>query len=247
MKKKIVGILVCTLLIATAVVLVPGQPSGLDIRVKEITDPESGCLNPSVQPIDAIVENVGSVVVLDHTCYAKIYHPPDNPIPIYEDFVTNIDLLIGDTETVAFDDYNFVTEGVYKLTINIPCVGDVNSADNLAEIFICVQYSCDSGDMIDDIIVDFETFEPPRLPQGKYNPPHNYLEQAKDKITSGMTGDPCDPDNQVHLDIAKDRLNKFIGNVEDLVPDYITLAERDRLIDEANSIIDALTYCIPCE
>lgn len=162
----------------------------------------------------------------------------------YAELVEHVTVPASGEVFVDFPDWTPLDYGEYCVTAFTLSENDNDQSNDCKTVNIIV--TDDLEGLIDDLITYFETFEPPRLPRGKYNPPYNYLTQAKDKITSGMTGDPCDPDNQAHLDIAKDRLNKFIGNVEDLLPTYITLDEANTLINAARSIIDFLNYCIPC-
>jgi len=141
MNKKILGIFVMTLLITTAVVLVPGQPPLThDVEVVIITSPEA-CIEPGYQDIEAIVGNLGTVQELDLTCYAEIYEfitDPEHGTRVYDDNVNDIDLDVGDTETVTFANYNFAVEGRYELTICIPLVGDGDSSNNCLTLVIFV-------------------------------------------------------------------------------------------------------------
>jgi len=75
-------------------------------------------------PIEAIVENLGTFTETDLTCYAELYEyitDPLNGTLVYEDNETGISLNpLGDTQTVDFDSYNFVDQGVYGLEIDFP-------------------------------------------------------------------------------------------------------------------------------
>jgi len=75
-------------------------------------------------PIEAIVENLGTFTETDLTCYAKLYEyitDPLNGTLVHEDNETGISLNpLGDQQTVGFDSYNFVDQGVYGLEIDFP-------------------------------------------------------------------------------------------------------------------------------
>lgn len=75
-------------------------------------------------PIEAIVENLGTFTESGLTCYAELYEYITDPINgtlVYEDNETGINLdPLGDQQTVPFDSYNFVDQGVYGLEIDFP-------------------------------------------------------------------------------------------------------------------------------
>ncbi|KYK26381.1 hypothetical protein AYK20_09025 [Thermoplasmatales archaeon SG8-52-1] len=72
---------------------------------------------------------LGTFPELDLTCWAEIYEyytDPENGTLLYEDNVTNIDLDVplGGTETLTFDDFNFANEGIYGLFLSMPDEND---------------------------------------------------------------------------------------------------------------------------
>jgi hypothetical protein len=81
-------------------------------------------IQPGSQDIDVIVENIGTFPALGMTCTAEICEFLTNCTEgtlIYEDMKENIDIEepLGGTETLEFDDYTFVDEGVYGLYLNL--------------------------------------------------------------------------------------------------------------------------------
>jgi hypothetical protein len=94
-----------------------------DVGIKEVTSPNI-YIRPGNQNINAIIENIGTFPEQDMTCYAEIYEyitNCTNGTLVYEDNIINIDIEqpLGGTETLTFDDYNFSTEGVYCLDLNL--------------------------------------------------------------------------------------------------------------------------------
>jgi hypothetical protein len=82
-------------------------------------------IQPGVENIEAIATNHGTFNELDLTCWAEIYDfidDPENGTLLYEDNITNIDLDVplGGTETLIFDDFNFAREGLYGLFLDMP-------------------------------------------------------------------------------------------------------------------------------
>jgi hypothetical protein len=81
-------------------------------------------ITPGSQDIDVIVENIGTFPEVDMVCTAVINEYVTNCTQgtlVYEDMKENIDIEepLGGTETLRFDDYTFVDEGVYGLFLNL--------------------------------------------------------------------------------------------------------------------------------
>jgi hypothetical protein len=89
-----------------------------------------GAISPDVyirsgtKDIRAIAENIGTFPERDMICYAEIWEfltNCTNGTLVYEDNITDIDILepLGGTETLTFDDFNFHSEGLYGLFLNL--------------------------------------------------------------------------------------------------------------------------------
>ena len=162
----------------------------------------------------------------------------------YTEIVEDVTVDFGDEVFVNFPDWTPSDYGEYCVTAFTLFENDNDQSNDCKTVNIIV--TDDLEGLIDDLLTYFETFKPDDPSYGWYNPPHNKLKQANNSIILGLDGDPCDGQSKAHFDTAIDRLNKFIGNVEDLVPSHITLDEANTLINAARSIIGFLTYCIPC-
>jgi hypothetical protein len=95
-------------------------------------------IQPGTQDIEGLATNFGTFPELDLTCWAEIYEyitDPENATLLYEDNITNIDLDVplGGTEALIFDDFNFADEGVYGLFLNMPNADDDKTSNNLAK------------------------------------------------------------------------------------------------------------------
>ena len=93
-----------------------GGPGGVDIY-----------LAPGVQPVQAIVNNLGTFVENGLNAHAEIWEYISNPngTLAYTDDVPGINLnALGGEATAIFDTYNFADEGVYKLVISLPLGND---------------------------------------------------------------------------------------------------------------------------
>jgi hypothetical protein len=93
---------------------------------------------PGNQDIVALASNIGTFPETGMTAWAEIYEfitDCENGTLIYEDNITGIDILepLGGTETLTFDDYNFVDEGVYMLALELEDDDDDYYANNLVE------------------------------------------------------------------------------------------------------------------
>jgi len=93
------------------------------------------------QNIDAIAENIGTFPELDLICYAEIYEFITNCTVgtlVYEDNISDIDLDVplGGTETLNFDNYNFATEGFYGLFLNMSDDDDDYPKNNVFDLGI---------------------------------------------------------------------------------------------------------------
>jgi len=93
------------------------------------------------QNINAIVENIGTFPELDLTCSAEIYEyitDCENGTLDYEDNIIDIDLDVplGGTEALSYNDYDFAIEGVYELVFNLLDDNDDNPKNNIRKLMI---------------------------------------------------------------------------------------------------------------
>jgi hypothetical protein len=114
-------------------------------------------IQPGTQDIEAIATNHGTFNELDLTCFAEIYDfidDPENGTLLYEDNITNIDLDVplGGTESLIFDDFNFARQGLYGLFLNMPNEDDDVTKNNEVAW----------GVFVDDTVPDsWHTLDPP--------------------------------------------------------------------------------------
>ena len=92
---------------------IPGGGMGIDTYIA-----------PGNKAITAIAENIGTFPETDMTAYAEIYEYITNCSSgtlVYEDNLTGIDILtpLTGTETLNFNSYDFVVEGVYGLMLEL--------------------------------------------------------------------------------------------------------------------------------
>jgi len=142
-------------------------------------------IQPGTEDIEALVENIGTFPEFDLTYYSEIYEyitDPENGTLIYEDNITDIDLDIplGGTELLAFDDYTFTMEGVYSLNLDIPLGIDDYPENNLEELIIGVD---------DTPPISWHEIDPPNGDNGWYNSPVELTVCAYDPdIAPGIPG-----------------------------------------------------------
>jgi sporulation protein YlmC with PRC-barrel domain len=116
-----------------------------------------GAISPDVyirsgtKDIRAIAENIGTFPERDMICYAEIWEfltNCTNGTLVYEDNITGIDIEepLGGTETLTFDDFNFHSEGVYGLFLNLTDDDDDNIANNYMEWGVGVDETPPSSD-----------------------------------------------------------------------------------------------------
>jgi hypothetical protein len=92
-------------------------------------------IQPGTQDIEGLATNLGTFPELDLTCWAEIYSyidDPENGTLLYEDNITNIDLDVplGGTQSLIFDDFNFADEGLYGLFLDMPDENDDKPGNN---------------------------------------------------------------------------------------------------------------------
>lgn len=92
-------------------------------------------INPGIQSIEALIENVGTFPETNMSCYVEIYEYITNCSEgtlVYEDNITGIDLLepLGGAQLLSFDEYNFVEEGPYAIFFSLLDDNDDNLKNN---------------------------------------------------------------------------------------------------------------------
>ena len=95
----------------------------------------------SEESIAATVQNLGTFVENDLTCYANLYdyiQDPENATEVYNNSIANIDLDVplGGEENLIFGDYTFTAQGIYTLIINIPLGIDDSQNNNIKKLGI---------------------------------------------------------------------------------------------------------------
>jgi hypothetical protein len=93
---------------------------------------------PGNQNIEGIIANIGTFPERDMTCYASIDEfitNCTNGTNVYEDMIEGIDVLepLTGTKSLTFNDYLFVDEGVYVLTLEIVDDNDDNLKNNILQ------------------------------------------------------------------------------------------------------------------
>jgi hypothetical protein len=107
-----------------------GGPPGVDLYVA-----------PGVLDIDGLVENLGTFEETGLTAYAEIWEYVSDPNGTldYTDSISGIDLdPLGGSQYLAFADYDFDLEGVYKLSLDFPTADDVDTSNNEDDLGIGV-------------------------------------------------------------------------------------------------------------
>ena len=87
----------------------------------------------SDESISGIVQNLGTFVENDLTCYADIYeyYSGPNGSHVWGNSVNDIDLTaLGGEDTVNLGNYVFETQGIYNLILDIPLTADVDDFPN---------------------------------------------------------------------------------------------------------------------
>jgi hypothetical protein len=100
-------------------------------------------IQPGTQDIEGLATNFGTFPELDLVCGAEIYEyitDPENGTLVYEDDITDIDLDVplGGTEALVFNDFTFAMEGIYGSYLDLPLEIDDYPENNLDELIIGV-------------------------------------------------------------------------------------------------------------
>jgi hypothetical protein len=207
-------------------------------------------IQPGTQDIEGLATNFGTFPELDLTCWAEIYEyitDPENATLLYEDNITDIDLDVplGGTEALIFDDFNFADEGVYGLFLNMPNADDDKTNNNLAKWGIGVDDTDpesshtlepatpdgDNGWYVSDVEVTLTASDPEILGVS------SGVKEMKYKIGSGSTQTITGSSGSFVIDVDADNLAieywaiDNVGNEETHNSFTIDMDQTDPIID----------------